>query len=635
MAILSRVLGAVSLAGLAVPIGLLLAGNHPGSEQQFCTCAEGHSCWPSELQWQELNSSVNGRLIASVPPASVCHEPNFDATRCNALKDAWVWPDIHESWPGGIQSPYWQNSSCDPFTPVETPCTLGHSVPYSINVTRAEDVIHGLLFARNHSLRVVIKNTGHDYMGKSSGKAALALWTHHLRTVEVLDYNGQGYLGPAVRMGAGVRGIEAYTAAADHGLRVVGGFCPTVGLVGGYTQGGGHGPMSSKYGLGADQVLEWEVVTVSGQHVVATPWNHSDLYWALSGGGPGTYGVVLSLTVRAHLDGTVGGASLAFPTAGIDRDDFWTFFKTWQDMLPSLTAAGGTAGFAVTKEAFFIAPITVPDWSEEQMSEFVTPLTRHLDQLGVQYNLEITSKPTFLEHYRKYGGPLPTGPYTIHHLFGGRMIPRATVQANGTTLVSVIRSIIENTDAFVGFVALDVKQTTSRKAVASNAVLPAWRDALLTVLVQSTWNFSAPRSDGQRRADEITHVVVPELTKLSPGSGTYMNEADFQLKTWKADFYGSNYPRLRAIKSNYDPEGVLYTPTGVGSELWSMDEEGRLCKRRNDGSGQTVPIKAALLKAWARRNSLVNWGKLEDSLRSSVFRLGVFLQDFAGPPSDL
>ncbi|RYP80180.1 hypothetical protein DL769_002593 [Monosporascus sp. CRB-8-3] len=218
-------------------------------------------------------------------------------------------------------------------------------------------------------------------MGKSAGEGALALWTRHLRLVEVPDPNSPEYSGPATRMGAGVRGLEAYTAAASHGLRVVGGFCPTVGVVGGYSQGGGYGPgltgpMSSQYGLGADQALEWEVITPIGEHVVATPWQHSDLYWALSGGGPGTYGVVLSLTVRAHPDGAIGGASLAFSTAGIEKGDFWASFKTWQGLLPSLAGAGGTAGYTVMKDAFIIAPITVTNthWKLHQTPRSGTSL---------------------------------------------------------------------------------------------------------------------------------------------------------------------------------------------------------------------------------------------------------------------
>lgn len=57
----------------------------------------------------------------------------------------------------------------------------------------------------------------------------------------------------------------------------MGGTCPTVGIVGGYTQGGGHSILSSSYGVAADNVLEWEVVTVDGRHLTATPTQNADL----------------------------------------------------------------------------------------------------------------------------------------------------------------------------------------------------------------------------------------------------------------------------------------------------------------------------------------------------------------------
>src|SRR5690606_5715893 len=113
--------------------------------------------------------------------------------------------------------------------------------------------------------------------------------------------------------------------AGENGLRVTGGSCPSVGLAGGYTQGGGHGVLNNKYGLSADQALEWEVALADGRHVVATPTNrYKDLYWALSGGGPGTFGVVLSMTAKAHPDGIVSVVSFTFTDAGISRDDFWS-----------------------------------------------------------------------------------------------------------------------------------------------------------------------------------------------------------------------------------------------------------------------------------------------------------------------
>ena len=131
-----------------------------------------------------------------------------------------------------------------------------------------------------------------------TGKDALGIGTHHLKSINFIKYTSQQYSRPAIKMGSGVQAWVAYEAASTNGVRVIGGTCPTIGLAGGYSQGGGHSTLSSLYGLGADQALEWEVVTADGQHLVATPTQHSDLYWALSRGGGGSYAVVLSLTPK-------------------------------------------------------------------------------------------------------------------------------------------------------------------------------------------------------------------------------------------------------------------------------------------------------------------------------------------------
>jgi hypothetical protein len=79
-----------------------------------------------------------------------------------------------------------------------------------------------------------------SYLGKSTGAGALSIWTHNMKSIEFLNYTSRGYTGPAAKLGAGVQAFEAYDAAAKIGLKVLGGECPTVGIVGGYTQGGGH-----------------------------------------------------------------------------------------------------------------------------------------------------------------------------------------------------------------------------------------------------------------------------------------------------------------------------------------------------------------------------------------------------------
>lgn len=133
-----------------------------------------------------------------------------------------------------------------------------------------------------------------SYFGKSTGAGAISVWTHNLKNLEVLDWQGEHYSGLAIRAGAGVQGFEAIHFADTHDLVAVTGSCPTVGLAGGYTQGGGHSSLASKFGLAADNALEFEVVDGSGNVLIANREENTDLFWALSGGGGSTVSSFIS-----------------------------------------------------------------------------------------------------------------------------------------------------------------------------------------------------------------------------------------------------------------------------------------------------------------------------------------------------
>ena len=76
--------------------------------------------------------------------------------------------------------------------------------------------------------------------------------------------------------------FEIYDAAATHDSMIVGGEDPDVGL-GGYLTGGGHSLISGHYGLAADNILELEVVTPSGDTVILNQCSNTDLFFAFRG----------------------------------------------------------------------------------------------------------------------------------------------------------------------------------------------------------------------------------------------------------------------------------------------------------------------------------------------------------------
>lgn len=145
--------------------------------------------------------------------------------------------------------------------------------------------------------------TGHCYTGRSSGEGSFAIWTGHLNDAAVVkNFVPQSTkqtpqtvisAGPAVN----VQGLYEFGSA--NGLVTIGGFTQTVGATGGYVLGGGTGPNGPHFGLGVDNVVQFQVVLANGSVVIANAVLNKDLFWALRGGG-GAFGVVTRVWLKTY-----------------------------------------------------------------------------------------------------------------------------------------------------------------------------------------------------------------------------------------------------------------------------------------------------------------------------------------------
>ncbi|KAI0502948.1 hypothetical protein F5B22DRAFT_580098 [Xylaria bambusicola] len=556
---------------------LALPGAH-GMPRKNAVCKNipGDPGWPSSSEWASLNQTVNGALIATTQLATLCHGRDYDEEQCESLKEAWPFADVHVQESAEFLMPFYQNQSCDPFTAIDKPCELGNYAQYSIAVSSVEDVQAGIKFARENNIRLTIKNTGHDLLGKSTGKGSLSLWTHHLNSIEFMDkYSGSScYKGPAVRLGAGVLTSNAVKEASDKGYRVVTGTCPDVGVAGGYTPGGGHGVFTSLYGMAADNVLEWEVVTAEGKHVVATPTKNADLYWALSGGGAGTFAVVVSMTTRLHPDGAMVGASLGFDAelAG-STEKFWEALATFQSALGPVVDAGAVASYAITPYAVSAYGIAIPNTNASEVERIFAPVTSAMAEIGIELNITTTMHSHYIDFFNMYfAQAVSTTPAA--QITGGRLLPRSILEtpSGSKDIAQAFQKAVDG-----GFAIVCDAVNADQPRPHSNAVFPSWRSALLHCIIVKTWDFSMPWDDMTAFQKNLTEVVMPEVEKVTPGGGAYLNEANFQQPNWMQEFYGKNYPRLRDIKRKVDPAGIFYSQTAVGSESWDEDPSGRLC----------------------------------------------------------
>jgi len=242
----------------------------------------GMPAWPTEADWGSLNKAVSGRL-------SPVRLPDLDDPTVHRLLRN---PFYIGDQPGFTQFSGWLDG--------------WRSSPsaYVVAAQSASDVAAAIRFARVHNVRLVVRGGAHSFFGTSNAPDSLLIWTRPMNAITVHDAFSPQSAGsdpvPAVSAGAGCIWLHAYQAVTGGAGRYVqGGGCTTVGIPG-LVLRGGFGPFSKAYGTAAGSLLEAEIVTADGQTRIVNKAHEPDLFWALKGGGGGTFGVVTRMTLATH-----------------------------------------------------------------------------------------------------------------------------------------------------------------------------------------------------------------------------------------------------------------------------------------------------------------------------------------------
>ncbi|MGA7865130.1 MAG: FAD-dependent oxidoreductase, partial [Stellaceae bacterium] len=257
--------------------------------------------WPSLAEWEGLNRAVGGRLVKVESPLAACADKP-DTPACQELLRNLRNPFYIGDQPWGTQSTGWADA------------WMSAPSVYSVAAKTAGDVAAAVDFAREHNLRLVVKGGGHSYLGTSNAPDSLLIWTRAMDEIALHDgFVPQGCNAPplsAVSVGAGAIWLHVYDAVTTKAGRYVqGGGCTTVGVAG-LVQSGGFGSFSKNYGTAAASLLEAEVVTADGAVRIANACTNPGLFWALKGGGGGSFGVVTRLTLKTHELAERAGAAI-------------------------------------------------------------------------------------------------------------------------------------------------------------------------------------------------------------------------------------------------------------------------------------------------------------------------------------
>ncbi|ROW06836.1 hypothetical protein VMCG_04033 [Cytospora schulzeri] len=565
-----------------------------------CKTYPGDSLWPSDDVWSVFDLLLGGALIETKPAASPCYDDfgNYNASQCTWLNANWANDSYFQTDdPTSINAAFYQNSTCLPpgVWPYDQNCTLGSYPPYSVNVSNVAQIQLAVNFARNLDLRLIIKNTGHDFAAKSTGAGGLNIWTHHLKEIEFLgeSYSIGDYTGPAFKIGSGAQAYEIYAACHAHNVTCIGGEGKTVGVTGGYIQGGGHSPMSSMYGLAADQALSFEVVTSNGRFVTANESQNTDLFWALRGGGGGTFGVVTSVTVKAYPRMPVSFITFTISnSANVTTEAFWSAVQAYWDGFITWTEADTYSYFWFSplgsgSYSFYMEAWWAPNKTAAELEALTAPLFAKWSALGVPLT------PVYQEYdnfYDAWEAAFPLEPWGFNTAReASRLFPRAN-WANDTIRAesfASVRWVLEQGVYVYGF-----HIAPGQYEYPDNAVNPAWREAVGHILMSALWDttmWGSPEgiAESTELSNNVTNVWNAKWRELTPGSGAYCSESDYIEPDFQHSFWGNNYERLYEIKQKHDPYGLFFAQNGVGSEDWAVDsyildnlpsQAGKLCR---------------------------------------------------------
>ncbi|KAF9458245.1 hypothetical protein BDZ94DRAFT_1240156 [Collybia nuda] len=543
---------------------LPLIGLTLGVPSPSCRCLSGETCWPKASDFSELASQLSQPLLHPKPPGSACYPADNPSGNCSDVMESVHSGQWRSDQPGSMQAPFLETfvfpngtiDACYVNTTLGFPCRQGSIPVIGVDAQSVRDVQTAIRFTSTHNLRLVIKNTGrinfsHDYLGRSTARGSFVLWTHNLKNITydpsfVPSGAPSGKSYQALTVGAGVQWNEAYDAAKTHNRVIVGGAGLTVGAAGGWVMGGGHGVLAPRHGLGVDNVIEFEVVTADGTHLTVNAFKNTDLFWALRGGGGGTYAIVLLATYATHdlVPLTVITGLANFTSSAVAKSVITEFMK----IHPSLADDGWGSYAVLSKDMLqyiFAAPNVTSIDASSILDPFFTFMRNATGGQGVQN--DTTHYDSFYAWNIDVFG-LNNGVGNDFEI-GSRFIPRSLAEQDPEKVADIMLTFPNGVG--INFIA---GGAVSKVDPDSTGLHPDWRKAIGLVNFSEGWVDGDPAS-----VIEAARKKIKEGLNILQGLGssTYFNG-------------------LKVIKDKYDPTGLFLVAGGVGSEDW---DDSLNCRR--------------------------------------------------------
>ncbi|KAJ7796778.1 FAD-binding domain-containing protein [Mycena olivaceomarginata] len=449
----------------------------------------------SQAQWRSLNSTVGGRLHTATPFAQPCFSV-YNNHSVNPDEASFRVDSFSANMFVEFETCMKTGSKCL-LDPTDLAAICG---PVLLRFQTAGDIQAAFKFSQETKVPLSIKNSGHDLFGRSRRRDSLGLWTRSLQTMSYEpSFVAEGCKGSPHRAIplAGVTLAQVYLFADQHDSTFVGGYSETVGASGGWLMvcfiivAVGHSVLSPTLGLGVRSRL-----TPDGQLRTANTCQNTDLFWALRGGGGGTFGVVLESTHSINMTFSATPANLPEYFGGSRYNSVRWADEGWGGHINN-----APAGIAYVNSQAPSLRLTTARRTFTTFSSWFDFFTNFVTKAQV-----------------------PVGGSAS---LGSRLMPK---------------TLYETDTGRAQLVAHLVKQTTDH-GMPPGATL--------------VWAYNSTPAQVSAGLSVAHDFVQTELVPLAPDSGSYMNEGDVYESNHEVSYWGPNYPRLLEIKNKYDPKGLL------------------------------------------------------------------------------
>jgi FAD/FMN-containing dehydrogenase len=583
-----------------LPLSILSAKSAHAEPTNLRRVRPDDPAWPGLEQWAGLRAKLAGDLIKPQPLLASCVADRSSPDCAEALKHL-TNPYYIGDQVSGTQLSGWHNA----WTPQPS--------AYAVVAKSESDVVAAVNFARRHSLRLVVKGGGHSYLGTSNAADSLLVWTRHMNAISVHDsFVAQGcaaHQAPctAVTVQAGAIWMDAYDAVTSKAGRYVqGGGCTTVGVAG-LIQSGGFGSFSKGFGTAAGSLLEARIVTADGKLRVVNACQDADLFWALKGGGGGSFGIATQLTLQTYELPEFFGGAQGIIQAASDEDfrrllaRFVEFYaeqllnahwgetvrvsrdntlqlsmvcqgissesaaRTWEPFFSWVAAS--PSSFKITQPFFSACAKANGWWDPEAWRRLGLSLMRSDDR--------DSASPThgwWREDQDQVGMYL--------HAYDSIWLPASLLTTSGRqrltdALFASSRQFglqLHFNKGLAGAPGDAIERT--RDTAMNPAVLHSF--ALVIIATGERARYpglpDAGTDDTRARANAsaIEHAMLP-LRAVAPAAGSYVSESNYFNAIWEQAYWGANATQLKRVKAKYDPTGLFFVHHGVGSDQWSAD----------------------------------------------------------------